>query len=276
VNGLMIGAFARMSRVLRGFGAEGRADGEPFLAAARRAAGFIRERMWNAGTGVLLRRYRDGAAEIDGYAEDYAYLIAGLLELLQAIRRRCGSSGDRVAAKTGRAVLGRDVGRLVQHDRPRSERAAAHEEDYDGAEPTASSVSVLNLLVLSHLVADAQWDERIDRTLRLFGTRLEQMGRGVPMMAAALSTRIAGLQQIVVVEPADDPSNDSLAPKPRAGGAAARSYAVGSVSAVCHPTPRHARDAAALAGSLPFIGAMRPIDGAAARTSAAISPVARR
>ena len=42
-------------------------------------------------------------------------------------------------------------------------------EDYDGAEPTASSVSVLNLLVLSHLVADPQWTERIERTLRLFG-----------------------------------------------------------------------------------------------------------
>src|SRR5262249_2122293 len=80
-NGLMIGAFAGRSRVLRGFGAGGRADGEPYLAAARRAAGFIRERMWNAGTGVLLRRYRDGAADIEGYAEDYAYLVAGLLEL---------------------------------------------------------------------------------------------------------------------------------------------------------------------------------------------------
>ena len=32
----------------------------------------------------LLRRYRDGEAAIDGYAEDYAYLIWGLLELFQA------------------------------------------------------------------------------------------------------------------------------------------------------------------------------------------------
>ena len=33
-----------------------------------------------------------------------------------------------------------------------------------------------------------QWTERIERTLRLFGARLEQIGRAVPMMAAALST----------------------------------------------------------------------------------------
>ena len=33
---------------------------------------------------MLLRRYRDGEAAIDGYAEDYACLIFGLLELFQA------------------------------------------------------------------------------------------------------------------------------------------------------------------------------------------------
>src|SRR5207247_7597330 len=65
-------------------------------------------------------------------------------------------------------------------------------EDYDGAEPTASSVSVLNLLVLSHLVHDAAWTDRIERTLRLFGTRLEQSGRAVPAMEAGLSTHHAG------------------------------------------------------------------------------------
>jgi uncharacterized protein YyaL (SSP411 family) len=40
--------------------------------------------MWDAKSGMLLRRYREGHAEIDGYAEDYAYMIYGLLELFQA------------------------------------------------------------------------------------------------------------------------------------------------------------------------------------------------
>src|SRR5205085_3670578 len=59
-NGLMIAAFARMARALRGLGADGRTAGEPYLDAARRAAAFVREQMWHAKTGVLLRRYRDG------------------------------------------------------------------------------------------------------------------------------------------------------------------------------------------------------------------------
>jgi uncharacterized protein len=134
-------------------------------------------------------------------------------------------------------------------------------EDYDGAEPTASSVSALNLLVLSHLVPDPAWTDRIERTLRLFGTRLEQMGRGVPMMAAALSAYTAGLSQIVIVEADGDAS--SATPPPADHDALDRALAL-------HYLPfsiqlRVARDGQrALASSLPFLAAMQPVDGATA------------
>ena len=60
-----------------------------------------------------------GTPEIEGYAEDYAYLIAGLLELFQAdAGADVARVGDRAAAAAGRAVLGRSERRLVQHDRP--------------------------------------------------------------------------------------------------------------------------------------------------------------
>jgi uncharacterized protein YyaL (SSP411 family) len=120
-------------------------------------------------------------------------------------------------------------------------------EDYDGAEPTASSVSVLNLLMLSHLVADAQWDERIARTLRLFATRLEQMGRGVPMMAAALSSHLAGVQQVVVVEAEGGDALDRFL---------AMRYLPFAIQ--LRVTPETQR---ALGGSLPFLEAMRPVAG---------------
>jgi uncharacterized protein YyaL (SSP411 family) len=250
-NGLMIAAFARMARMFRGLGRDGRAAAEPYLETARRAAVFIRERMWNADTGTLLRRYRDGHAEIDGYAEDYAYLIAGLLELFQAdpapmwlewaiaLQRRQDELFWDEAAGGWFSTTGKDPTVLLRM-----------KEDYDGAEPTASSVSVLNLLVLSHLVPDAAWRDRIERTLKLFGTRLEQMGRGVPMMAAALSTYTAGLQQIVIVEGSGDDALDRTV---------ALSYLPFAIQ--LRVTPEGQR---ALAGSLPFLEAMRPVDGATA------------
>ena len=42
-------------------------------------------------------------------------------------------------------------------------------EDYDGAEPSASSVSVLNLLTLAHLTDDEAARAKAERTLARYG-----------------------------------------------------------------------------------------------------------
>ena len=237
-NGLMIAAFARMARVLRGPGPDGRTTAAPFLDAARRAAAFIRERMWNA------------------YAEDYAYLIAGLIELFQADAAPVWLEWAIALQHRQDELFWDDAGggwfSTTGHDPSVLLRM---KEDYDGAEPTASSVSVLNLLVLSHLVSDARWGDRIERTLRLFGTRLEQMGRGVPLMAAALSAHTAGLQQIIIVE--GDGAADGTGP---AGADLDRAVTLQYLPFAIHLRVTSAGQRA-LAASLPFIDGMRPIDG---------------
>jgi uncharacterized protein YyaL (SSP411 family) len=194
-NGLMIAAFARAARTLEG--AEG------YLQDAQRAARFVREQLWQPSGRTLLRRYRDGSAGVEAYAEDYAYLVWGLLELFQA-------SGHpdwlewAVTLQTRQNELfwdpidggwfsttGKDESVLLRL-----------KEDYDGAEPAASSVSVMNLLVLSHLTAGSFADE-IETTLGVFAPRLSQSGRVAPMMLAALSAYHAGTPQLVIVgEPA--------------------------------------------------------------------------
>jgi uncharacterized protein YyaL (SSP411 family) len=197
-NGLMIAAFARAARVV-GLHDKG-SNASTYVSAAQKAAAFIRQTMWQAGSRTLLRRYRDGHAEIDGYAEDYAFLIFGLLELFQAdprvewlewavdLQRRQDDLFWDDAAGGWFSTTGLDPTVLLRL-----------KEEYDGAEPSASSVSVLNLLTLSHLRHDPEWLERIEKTLHLFGPRLEQAGRAVPMMAAALSTYASHLEQVIVV-----------------------------------------------------------------------------
>ena len=249
-NGLMIAAFAKVARAVRALGPDGLGAGQPYLDAARRAAAFIEQRMWNADTRTLLRRYREGHAEIDAYAEDYAYLIFGLVELFQAdpdprwlswavaLQRR----QDELFSDQGNggwfSTTGRDPSVLLRM-----------KEDYDGAEPSASSVSVLNLLALSHLVDERAWTDRIERTLRSFGARLEQTGRAVPMMAAALSTFIAGPRQIVIV-------GEDRAPFERA---LALRYLPFTVTLSVGGEQQRA-----LAPHLPLVAAMRPVDGRAA------------
>jgi uncharacterized protein YyaL (SSP411 family) len=261
-NGLMIAAFARTARVLAATseGSAGEQDrlgadipAEPYLHAARRAAAFIRERMWNADHRRLLRSYRSGKAAIDAYAEDYACLIFGLLELFQAdpdpmwlewavtLQHRQDELFWDEAGAGWFSTTGNDPSVLLRM-----------KEDYDGAEPTASSVSVMNLLILSHLLDEPVWTERIDRTLRAFGERLERLGRGVPMMAAALSTHLAGVQQIVIVEGVPDGAGDDAGLE----GALGRRYLPFAIHLRLTGERRRR-----LAGSLPFIAAMTPVDG---------------
>src|SRR5262249_26911881 len=83
-NGLMIAACARAARVLEGdTTTDGRDARAHYLALAEHAAEFVRRHLWDSARGVLLRRERAGHASIDGFAEDYAYFIWGLLELFQ-------------------------------------------------------------------------------------------------------------------------------------------------------------------------------------------------
>jgi uncharacterized protein YyaL (SSP411 family) len=198
-NGLMIAAFARAARVLP--------EGSIYAADARRAATFLRDRLWQPATQTLLRRYRDGDAGVEGYAEDYAYLIFGLIELFEADgdpswldwaltlqQRQDDLFWDEMDGGWF-STTGKDASVLLRL-----------KEDYDGAEPAASSMSVMNLLTLQHLFPDRGFDQRIERTLGVFAARLAgHSGRAVPMMLAAISTYHQGMPQLVLAGDPSDP-----------------------------------------------------------------------
>jgi uncharacterized protein len=196
-NGLMIAAFARAARVLID-----RPSAVTYLDAAVRAARFIKTTLWVNGR--LLRRYRDGDAAIQAYAEDYAYLIWGLLELFQAggdaewlewaIELQTQQDEKFWDGKDGGwfSTTGEDPTVLLRL-----------KEDYDGAEPAASSVGALNALTIAHLTGDDSVRMRAERTLARYGPRIGAAGRTIPMMLCALSGWHAGYSQIVIVGAAD-------------------------------------------------------------------------
>ena len=191
-NGLMIAAYARAGRVL-----DGRSE---YVDVAGRAAAFVRTNLWQVERGTLLRRYRQGAAGVEAYAEDYAYLIFGLLELFQAggdadwlewalsLQQRLDQLFWDPIDGGWYSTTGEDASVLLRL-----------KEEYDGAEPAATSVAMLNLLALSHLTGDAVMADRVVTTFGTFGASASMRRRGVPMMLAALSTYHAGVSQIVIV-----------------------------------------------------------------------------
>ena len=242
-NGLMIAAFARAGRVLP--------DGERYLAAATRAASFLQSRMWDGKT--LLRRYRAGDASIDAYAEDYGYLIFGLLELFQAdgdprwlewslaLQQRQDDLFWDPAEGGWFSTTGNDPSVLLRL-----------KEDYDGAEPAASSVGALNLLAIAHLTGREDTAAKIEQLLASFGERLTAMGRAVPMMLAALSTYHAGMPQIVIAGGREQEDTRAMVDAVRA------KYRPTAVMVRVDPARQ-----AELTRVLPWIGAMGMRDGRA-------------
>jgi uncharacterized protein YyaL (SSP411 family) len=251
-NGLMIAAFARGSRVLRAepFG-DPRLAGE-LLDRAMRAARFLQSTMWDETSRTLYRRYREGDVAIPGYAEDYAAAVFGALELFQATGDPAWYAWARDLQDRQDALFwdgqggawfgttGLDASVLMRQ-----------KEEYDGAEPAASSIAAFNLLAFEHLSGDAGIRSRLEATLRAFGPRLDRHGRVVPMMAAALSAWHAGTSQIVIAGNRSSGADALL-------DVLARRYLPFAVV-----LPIDSDRADALAGSLPALAAMRPRDGRA-------------
>ena len=254
-NGLTIAAFSRAARVLRSATLGGSPDrAAAHLDAARQAATFIRGTMWDGATRTLLRRYREGDAAIPGYAEDYACLVFGLLELFQAdgdpewlewalaLQARQDELFWDAAGGGWFSTTGGDPSVLVRL-----------KEDYDGAEPAASSVAAWNLLTISHLVPDEQATARLRRTFSAFARRLTQFGHAAPFMLCALGAWHAGLTQIVVAEAQDDASTSALL------DVLATTYRPFAI------TVRRRREIGAdrWREYLPFVAAMQPMNGRA-------------
>jgi uncharacterized protein YyaL (SSP411 family) len=182
------------------------------LSAAERAAGFVRDTMWQGATGRLLRRYRDGEAAIDAYAEDYAFLIFGLIELFQAhndpawldwavaLQARQDALFGDPAGGGWFSTTGADPSVLLRV-----------KEEYDGAEPAASSVGALNALMLGHLTGQPGYGETAEAALRLFGPLLSGAPRAVPMMLAALAVYWTGVDQVVIIGGRDSADTRTLA-----------------------------------------------------------------
>jgi uncharacterized protein YyaL (SSP411 family) len=199
-NGLMIAALARGARAL-----PHSTHAAAYRQAASRAAAFIRLRLWREAQGTLLRRYRDGDAAIDAYAEDYACLVWGLLELLQATGEAEWLEWAITLQRQQDALFWDDAdGGWFSTTGADPSVLLRLKEDNDGAEPSASSVSALNCLTLAHLTGEQRYRARAERTLARYGPRVGAAGRVVPMMLCALSQWHAPLVQIVVTGAGSD------------------------------------------------------------------------
>ena len=71
-------------RAISAFATAGNTLGKPYADIASEALGFCRDRLYDAETGVLSRRWIDGDVRGPGYLDDYAFLARGALDVYAA------------------------------------------------------------------------------------------------------------------------------------------------------------------------------------------------
>lgn len=201
-NGLMISAFARAHQVL----------GDPaYVEAANRAADFLKENLYRVETNTLLRSYRQGASDVNGFASDYAFLIQGLLDLYEtsfdvgriewAMKLQQRQNELFLDPKQGGyfTTSGTDANVLLRM-----------KEGDDGAEPSPNSIAALNLLRIGYTLDDKAARERAEKTLHAFAKQMEAAPSSLPQMLVALSWSRGKPKQIVIAGKRDDPATESM------------------------------------------------------------------
>jgi uncharacterized protein len=192
-NGLMISAFATGAQVL---------DDPRYLTAAQRAAKFILKRMYDASSGILQRRFRDGDAAIRGFLDDYAFFIGALLDLYEADFNP-GHVEVAVQLTTKMRELFEDTaeGAFFSTAAGDSSLVLRMKDDYDGAEPSGNAVALLDLLRLAHFTDRADYREAAERTLGALGAKIAQQSVAVPQMLVGLDYYLAPRREIVIAGP---------------------------------------------------------------------------
>ena len=165
-NALMVAGMARAARVF---------DRPEWLASARRALDFLRAKLWRDGR--LLATCKDGRAHLDAYLDDYAFLLAALLEFMQA---EFVGKDLAWAVEIAEALLARfedadgggfhftahDHERLIHRPKPA----------FDNATPAGNGIAATALQRLGYLLGEPRYVDAARRTLDLFGPQLGQPG----------------------------------------------------------------------------------------------------
>jgi uncharacterized protein YyaL (SSP411 family) len=201
-NGLMISAYGRAAQVL---------DEPRYLEIAIRAAKFVQSQLYDSSAKILYRNYRSGRSEIEGFADDYAFVIQGVLDLYEAsfdiewlkFAMQLQETQDRLFfdQKNGGyfSTSGKDESVFLRM-----------KDDNDGAEPAASSVAALNLLRLSQILNQEQMAKSARKTIDAFAATVSHFASAMPQMLVALDYSLNKPRQIVIAGKKDAPETKAL------------------------------------------------------------------
>jgi hypothetical protein len=187
--------------MIAGLARAGRTCGRlQWIQAAQEAADFIRKHLWK--NGHLLATCKDDRAHLNAYLDDHAFLLQGLLELLQADFRK---TDLEFAIAIADALLSRfedtehggffftshDHEALIQ--RPKS--------IYDNATPSGNGIAAFTLQRLGHLVGNTRYLSAAENTLRAFAATANRNPAACPSLMMALEEYLVPPTLVIVRGP---------------------------------------------------------------------------
>ena len=180
-SGQMIAGFAEAGRSLKE---------QQHLDVATKAAGFVLKHQMTR-EGRLLRTYgaapgQQPKAAVNGYLDDYAFLVHGLLTLHEAT----GDTRWLEASKKLTDVMiqfhGDKKGGFYMTASDHEKLFARAKDQYDGAQPSGNSMAARNLTRLWKLTGEEKWRDEAQRTFKVFAGGMKLNGSGLAAMVQAL------------------------------------------------------------------------------------------
>ena len=188
-NGLMLGAFAEAAAVL----------GDPgYLAIARKNADFLLNELRRDGR--LLRTWKNGAAKLDAYLEDYANLADGLLELYQV----GGEIKYLIAAKSLADTMidkfwDKENGGFYFTGNDHEQLIVRSKDFTDNASPSGNSTAADVLLKLSRITGDDSYERFATKVLTISAAQARRYPQGFGRALAAMEFTFLPTREIVLV-----------------------------------------------------------------------------
>ena len=189
-NALAISAFARAAVAL---------DSPDYLEAAQQAADFVLNDM-RRDDGRLLHTWRHSVAKVDGFLDDYSYMIVALLNLYAA---------DLDQRWIGQAIKLKNL--LLDHFSDASGNGFYFTADYsekliartrsfqDSSVPSGNSMAALGFLRLGRLLGDADLIETAKKTINASADLLKRSPLASGQMLIALNESLDAHIQLVFV-----------------------------------------------------------------------------
>lgn len=188
-NGLMLASFAEAAAVL---------ERDDYRNAAEKNAEFVLENLRRDH--LLLRTYKDGQSKLNGYLEDYAFLIDGLLTLYQATGKlrwleEAMSLADRLIEEFWDEADGGFFYTGKSH-----EALIVRSKDYfDNATPSGNSIATEVLLQLAALTANEDYSRLAVTIFRLLRDPLGRYASAFGRLLGALDFYLSTPKEIAII-----------------------------------------------------------------------------